>query len=242
MKKLVLSLLAFLLPITLFSGCAALPTLIVPTATPTPAPTKQPKEPISILVVPFYSSDGIDIHVGDYSDRLGTTDLKELTALAQEMAQQRDKLKPEQMFVLAIRLYDLGDKDDSVYWFYEAQFRAKLLLKTVDSARVSSGDPTYELLMDYNSFTESAGKSINGYAGCDVNNWVKIAKVVQGDNPKPPELDKLFPDAILVDRSQWQQMNDDVAAGLGVLIDQILQNKDAIKQKRAADNSDARYC
>jgi hypothetical protein len=242
MKKLVLSFLAFVLPITLFSGCAALPTLIVPTTVPTLAPTKLPKESINILVVPFYSSDGTQIHVGDYSDRLRTNDLNELAGLAQEMAQQRDKLTPEQMFVLAIRLYNLGEKDDSVYWFYEAQFRAKLFLKTVDSTRVSRGDPTYELLMDYNSFTESAGKPINGYAGCDVDNWVKIAKVVEDDNPSPPELDKLFPNAILVDRSQWQQINDDVAAGLGGLIDQILQNRDAIKQKRAADNSDARYC
>jgi hypothetical protein len=242
MKKLVLSLLAFVLPITLFSGCAALPTLIVPTATPTLAPTKQPQKRIDIMVVPFYASDGTDVHVGDYSDRLGTNDLKELDALAQEMAQQRDKLTPEQMFVLAIRLYDLGERDNSVYWFYEAQFRAKLFLKTIDSAQVSKGDPTYELLMDYNSFTESAGRSINGYAGCDVDNWVKIAKVVKDDNLKPPELDKLFPDAVFVDRSQWQQINDDVGAGLGVLIDQIMQNRDAIKKKRVADNSDARYC
>ena len=242
MKKLVLSFLAFVLPITLFSGCAALPTLIVPTTVPTLAPTKLPKESINILVVPFYSSDGTQIHVGDYSDRLRTNDLNELAGLAQEMAQQRDKLTPEQMFVLAIRLYNLGEKDDSVYWFYEAQFRAKLLLKTVDSAQVSRGDPTYELLTDYNSFTEAAGKFINGYAGCDVDNWVKIAKAVQDDNPKPPELDKLFPHAVLVDRSQWQQINDDVAAGLGVLIDQIMKSRDAIQQKRAADNSDARYC
>ena len=88
MKKLVLSFLAFVLPITLFSGCAALPTLIVPTTVPTLAPTKLPKESINILVVPFYSSDGTQIHVGDYSDRLRTNDLNQLAGLAQEMAQQ----------------------------------------------------------------------------------------------------------------------------------------------------------
>jgi hypothetical protein len=242
MKKLVLFVLAFILTATLVGGCAALPTLIVPTQAATPAPTKRVTEPINILVSPFYSSDGIQIHVGNYSERLGTTDLQELTSLAQEMSHQRDTLTPEQMFVLAIRLYDLGDKDNSVYWFYEAQFRAKLFLKTVDSAKVSSGDPTYELLMDYDSFTASAGKSINGYAGCDVDNWVKIAKNVQDDNTAPPQLDKLFPDAVFVDSSRWQQINDDVAAGLGVLIDQLLQNKEAIKQKRAADHADALYC
>lgn len=242
MKKLVLLVLSFILPAVMVSGCAAIPTLIVPTSTPTAAPIKPAAEPINILISPFYSSDGVQIHVGDFSERLGTGDLQELDALAQEMAQQKDQLTPEQMFVLAIRLYDLGEKDNSVYWFYEAQFRAKLFLKTVDSAQVTSGDPTYELLMDYNSFTESAGKSINGYAGCDVDNWVKIANVVKGDNPTPPELDKLFPEAIFVDRSQWQQINDEVAAGLGVLIDQLLQNKEAIKQQRVSKNMDARYC
>jgi hypothetical protein len=71
---------------------------------------------------------------------------------------------------------------------------------------------------------------------------VKIANVVKGDNPKPPELEKLFPDAVFVERSQWQGINDDVAAGLGVLIDQLLQNKEAIRQQRAANNLDAQYC
>lgn len=242
MKKSVLLLLSFVLLATLVSGCAGLPTLIVPTVTPTLAPTKQARDHINILVSPFYSSDGVDIHVGDYSEQLGTSDPQELAALAHKMAQQRNNLTPEQMFVLAIRLYDLGDKDNSVYWFYEAQFRAKLFLKTVDSAKVSSGDPTYELLRDYDSFTTSAGRSINGYAGCDVDNWVKIATNVKADNTEPPQLDKLFPNAAFVDHSQWQQINDDVAAGLGVLINQLLQNKDAIKKKRAADNADALYC
>ncbi len=242
MKKLVLLVLSFVLPTVLVSGCTALPTLIVPTATPTVAPTKQPNERIHILVAPFYSSDGTEIHVGNYSERLGTADPQKLAALAQEMAQQKDTLTPEQMFVLAIRLYDLGQKDKSVYWFYEAQFRAKLFLKAIDSAKVGSGDQTYQLLTEYNSFTESAGQSINGYAGCNVDNWVKIAKVVKDDNPTPPALDKLFPDATFVDRSQWQSINDEVAAGLGVLIDQLLQNKDAIKQQRVAKNLDAQYC
>ena len=150
---------------------------------------------------------------------------------------------PEQMFVLAIRLYDVGEKDSSVYWFYEAQFRAKLFLKTLDAQHIAEvSKPSSDLLASYDAFTQLAGEYINGYAGCDVESWVEIAKIVRDDNPSPPALDKLFPDAIFVERNQWQRINDEVAAGLGALIDQLSQTKESIRQQREASNTDALYC
>jgi hypothetical protein len=181
--------------------------------------------------------------VGDYSQQLGTSDLQELTALAQEMARQREILTPEQMFVLAIRLYDLGEKDNSLYWFYEAQFRAKLFRVSLDADHIAGVSETSAgLLASYDAFTKSAGEYINGYAGCDVDNWVKIAKLVKDDNLTPPALDKIFPESVFVERSQWQGINDEVGAGLGVLIDRLSQTKEAIRQQREAKNLDARYC
>jgi hypothetical protein len=253
MKKFILLALSFALATVLMTGCAAAPVTLIPLHTPSPIPptskpesnsTKQTDQPaIPILVPPFYYSNGIQIYVGNYSEQLATSNLQELVALADEMSQKKQELTPEQMFVLAIRLYDLGDKDDSVYWFYEAQFRSKLFLKSLDSAHIGSqGDLAYELITEYGSFTKSAGEFINGYAGCDVDNWVKIATTVKDDNPKPPALDKLFPDAVFVERGQWQGINDQVAAGLGVLIDQLSQQKESIKQQRAEKNQDARFC
>lgn len=253
MKKLILLVVLSMIAV---NGCAPLPMLVPPTPTssPSPVPPTVTAEPVSaqpavasapmpVIVAPFYFSEGTKISVGDYSERLGTNELKELNTLEKEMAQHRDVLTPEQMFVLAIRLYDLGAKDMSLYWFYEAQFRAKLFLKTVDQSQLgTTGDPTPELLMDYNRFTESAGKFINGYAGCDVDNWMKIAGNVKDDNPTPPELDKLFPKVIFVERSQWQGINDEVGAGLGGLIDALAKNKDAIRMQRVANNLDALYC
>jgi len=244
MKKLFLLMLFFVLPLIVINGCAAIPLPLIPTLTPEPAPIPHVSDPpIPILVPRFYDSEGLQIFVGNYSEQLATNDLQQLTALAYEMARQKDQLTPEQMFVLAIRFYDLHEKDESVYWFYEAQFRAKLFLKTIDiTHRGSIGELSSGLLGSYEAFTKLAGDYINGYAGCDVDNWVKIAKTVQNDNPKPPEMDKLFPDAVFVERSQWQSINDDVAAGLGVLIDRLMETKEAIRQDREANNLDARYC
>jgi len=244
MKKLVLLVFLFALPMILVNGCALTPVPVIPTSTPEPASTQQASDrPMPILVSRFYDSEGLQIRVGNYSQQLGTDDLQDLTVLAQEMARQRDQLTPEQMFVLAIRLYDLGEKDDSVYWFYEAQFRAKLFRKSLDADHIAGiSELSSGLLASYEAFTELAGEYINGYAGCDVDNWVKIAKMVKDDNPTPPELGKLFPDAVFVERTQWQGINDEVAAGLGGLIDQLSNTKEAIRQQRAANNLDARYC
>jgi hypothetical protein len=118
MNKLMPGMLAFALLTTVMIGCGPVPTSVIPTldparvlptSTPKPAPTQQARtSPIPVLVSPFYSSEGIQVYVGDYSRQLETADRQELTGLAQEMAQHRDELTPEQMFVLAIRLYDLG--------------------------------------------------------------------------------------------------------------------------------------
>ena len=246
MKKFFILLFGSALSMVLVNGCAQAPTLmpLVPTSTPEPVSTQNENlAPIPILVPQFYASDDLEIRVGNYSQQLGTNDLQELTRLSQEMARQKHELTPEQMFVLAIRLYDLGQKDDSVYWFYEAQFRAKLFQQTLDADHFAGiSERSAGLLASYEAFTALAGEYINGYAGCDVDNWVEIAKSVQDDNPSPPELDKLFPEAVFVERSQWQGINDEVAAGLGALIDQLSKTKEAIRLQRAADNLDDRFC
>jgi hypothetical protein len=234
------------LSMILVNSCAQAPTLmpLIPSSTPELAVTEPAKASVIPILVPqFYSSDDLEIRVGNYSQQLGTRDLQELTRLSQEMARQKHELTPEQMFVLAIRLYDLGEKDDSVYWFYEAQFRAKLFQQTLDADHFAGiSERSAGLLASYEAFTTLAGEYINGYAGCDIDNWVEIAKTVQVNNPNPPELNKLFPEAVFVERSQWQGINDEVAAGLGTLIDQLSKTKEAIRLQRAADNLDDRFC
>jgi hypothetical protein len=231
------------------AGCAAptdttlpaadLAVTLAPSQTPMPAKVK---ESMPIAVMPFYDSQGPQIAVGDYSQRLGNTDLDALNALAQEMADNKAVLTPEEMYVLAIRLYDLGDRDGAVYWYYEAQFRAKLFQQAIEPAQmVRIGEPTFELSTAYDSFQQLAGEYINGYAGCDLDNWVQITTLVISDNPNPPELDQMFPDILFVERTQWQEINNNVATGLAVLANYISENGELIKRQRAQQNMD-QYC
>jgi hypothetical protein len=198
---------------------------------------------MSISVSPFYNSQGTQIQVGDYSERLKTNDLKTLTTTAQEMSQKKEALTPEQMYVLAIRLYDLGDKDNAVYWYYEAQFRARLFQQAIEPAQLMrTSDRTFQLTTAYDSFQKLAGEPINGYAGCDLDNWVKLMQTVKDANTVAPELDKIFPDVVFVKQDRWQTINDEVSAGLGKLIDYISNNGEAVKQQRAQQKMDARFC
>jgi hypothetical protein len=159
------------------------------------------------------------------------------------MAKQKQALTPEQMFVLSIKLFDIGDNNNAVYWFYEAQFRAKLFQVAIDPLQLARiGDPSVELPAAYSAFTQVSGEYINGYAGCDIENWINIATMVKDDNPEPPDLDTLFPDVTFVESSQWQSLNDEVADGLDQFINYLSNNQEAVKQQRQANNADAQYC
>lgn len=229
------------------NGCAqaplapsATPTLAPPTATATPKPNPKP---MSISILPFYDYQDIQINVGNYSEELKAKDIQILAGLAQEMAQQKELLTPEQMYVLAIRFYDLGDKDTSIYWYYEAQFRAKLFQQAIEPAQyVTLADQAFKLNTAYDDFTRMAGEYVNGYAGCDLDNWVKFTQMVLADNTTPPALNQLFPDVLFVTEDRWQSINDEVSKGLATLIDYISKNGESIKQHRAQQDMDAKYC
>lgn len=248
-KSIFSMLLSSILLLSLVAGCAGAPATDLPPAnvalTLAPTQTLRPRienTPVAIAITPFYDSNGLQINVGEYSQRLGNSSVDALASLSQEMSDQKHMLTPQEMYVLAIRLYDVGEKDGAVYWFYEAQFRAKLFQLAIDPQQmVRVGEPTYELTNAYSSFQTQAGDFINGYAGCDMDNWIRITTLVMNDNPSPPELDQMFPDVTFVEREHWQEINNNVATGLAVLINYISENGETIRQQRAQQNLD-RYC
>ena len=88
------------------------------------------------------------------------------------------------LMVLAIRLYDVGLRDDAVFWFYAAKNRYFTLagvadVRTPQLAQVEDAVRNFAVL---------AGPVINGYAFCDVANQQKQqAKALQWvtDHPVP---------------------------------------------------------
>jgi hypothetical protein len=68
------------------------------------------------------------------------------------------------MMVLAIRLYDVGLRDDAVFWFYVAKDRYIVLsdVLNVKTPQLAQADDAVR------NFATLAGPVINGYAFCDL--------------------------------------------------------------------------
>src|SRR5262245_39666900 len=96
---------------------------------------KSGRAPIPIYVTPFYDSDGTKVEIGAFSEKLAKADAKSILDVTAELKKQKEKLRAEVMFVAAVRLYDLGHKDDAVYWFHTAKYRARIFVDTLDKEK-----------------------------------------------------------------------------------------------------------
>jgi hypothetical protein len=81
---------------------------------------------IEVYVTPYYNSKGPTIDVGPFSSGLAAKNEPEFVAMIAKMKKSWDTLNFAETYVAAIRLYDLGFRKESIYWFYSAQYRGRL--------------------------------------------------------------------------------------------------------------------
>ena len=65
--------------------------------------------------------EGPAIDVGPFSSGLAAKNETEFVATISRMKKSWDTLDLAKTYVAAIRLYDLGFRKESIYWFYSAQ-------------------------------------------------------------------------------------------------------------------------
>jgi hypothetical protein len=153
---------------------------------------------IEIYVTPYYNSKGPVIDVGRFSSGLAAKGESESVATISKMQQSWDTLNFPEMYVAAIRLYDLGFRKESIYWFYSAQYRGRLLATLIDQEKMGSiGDPGFELVQAQNAFQQLVGPYINGYAFGDIDQLIPIIERVQKEGKAVPNLTKIYPNVKL---------------------------------------------
>lgn len=193
--------------------------------------------PISIR--PFYDSDGPKVWVGKYSKELATADAKTILELSTKFENERDKLRAEEMYVLAVRLFDLGQKDDAVYWFYTAQYRGRLFRGILDPDKGGGiGSAEFELPAAFAAFDELAGEHINEYAFGNLPRLEETLAKVKEENKSAARMADIYPKVHFVPEGKWDEKNDDIAKGLGDMIDYIKANGDKIKEERKKNGVD----
>ena len=72
---------------------------------------------IEVYITPYYNSKGPTIDVGPFSSGLAAKNESEFIATIAKMKKSWDTLNFPETYVAAIRLYDLGFRKESIYWF-----------------------------------------------------------------------------------------------------------------------------
>src|ERR671930_767116 len=189
---------------------------------------------IDVFVTPYYNSKGPEVSVGRFSSGLASKNEADFLAIIAHMKKDWDRLTFPELYVAAIRLYDLGYRKEAVYWFYSAQYRGRQFGVLLDQAkRGSIGSPGFELLHAQNAFYQLVGPYINGYAFEDTDGLVKIVERVQKEGRQMPDLQAAYPGVTFKNKSEWQSANTDLANGMDQLISTLKEKKDEIKRQRA---------
>jgi hypothetical protein len=151
----------------------------------------EPVRQIGIYVQPFYEAarspgERPQVAVGkQYNELLNSNRREDILAARDLIVAKPAVVTPMVMMVLAIRLYDVGLRDDAVFWFYVAKERYIVMSDVLDvkTQALAQADDAVR------SFATLAGPVINGYAFCDLARQIdQHAKAVEWVAANPYEV------------------------------------------------------
>jgi hypothetical protein len=151
----------------------------------------EPVRRISVYVQPFYDASHApgerpQVSVGQqYNELLSSNRPENILAVRDLIVAKPGVVTPMVMMVLAIRFYDVGLRDDAVFWFYVAKERYIVMSEVLDvnSPALTQADNAVS------SFATLAGPVINGYAFCDLARQKELhAKAVEWVAANPYEV------------------------------------------------------
>src|SRR5215472_17134522 len=197
---------------------------------------------IEVYVTPYYNSKGPVIDVGRFSSGLAAKNEPEFVATIWKMKQSWDTLNFPETYVAAIRLYDLGFRKESIYWFYSAQYRGRLFGSLIDQEKMGSiGSAGFELFHAQNAFQQLVGPYINGYAFGDIDQLIPIIEKVQSEGKTVPDLTRIYPRVTFKPKSEWDAGNKGLNEGLTKLVMTLKNEKASIKQQRIEHGLEAKF-
>ena len=197
---------------------------------------------IEVYITPYYNSKGPAVDVGPFSNGLAAKSESEFLAAIAKMKASWETLNFPEVYVAAIRLYDLGFRKDSIYWFYSAQYRGRLFATLIDQNKMGSiGNAGFELFQAQNAFRQLVGPYINGYAFGDIDQLVPIIERVQREGKVVPDLTKIYPRVTFRPKPEWDAGNKGLNEGLTKLLITLKNEKASIKQQRVERGMEAKF-
>ena len=114
---------------------------------------RQPGQPPQVAVDP------------DYDALLSSVKAADILKARDGIARQPALVKPQTLIVLAMRLYDIGARDDAVFWYYAGMDRFATMQRVLDmrSLRLVRSAEVVD------AFSHAAGPAIDGFAYCSIS-------------------------------------------------------------------------
>nr|WP_314235126.1 cytochrome-c oxidase [uncultured Campylobacter sp.] len=202
---------------------------------------------IDIYISPFYSAkDGKPEYVHVYElidDLLMKNNVASLKKAIKIIEDAPDMVAPTTLMTVAARAYDLGLKDDAVFWFYAGKNRFLTFARVIDIK-----DEIFRETESANAaFLQLVGNMVNPYAFCDLakqrdaaaraRDWVKA-------HPYKAIFDEKFP-SHFADRATALKAAEDKMDAALLRQDEFFADpakKADFLAKRKANNADERFC
>ena len=142
---------------------------------------------IPVYVTPYYSGprsfgaapEAVNVH-GGFDSKLKSTNKKDILEVRDSILKDNSRITPMVFFVLSARLYDVGERKESVFWFYAAKDRYRQVDTLGDPQAVGGA------ISASSSFSELMGPFINGFAFCDIDFQIKTLKEAAQWSKKNP--------------------------------------------------------
>jgi hypothetical protein len=196
-----------------------------------PLPARTPESDPGVIDVaspPFYysfhltprGSTKLIIRIGKFSDGVASTDEKRVAATLLQMKQRWQRLNHIELYVGAVRLYNLGYRNEATYWLYSADYLADVYVRLADVRKMwgqpPDANPAMNMYMAPQDFGEFAEPKILGFAYCDEEKRLTILDRVKSDRAHVPDLQAIYPDIAFVSKTHWAKAAGEALAELGV--------------------------
>jgi hypothetical protein len=207
---------------------------------------------IDIYVTPYYEAaetpggkPRVAVNNG-LNELLASNDPKDILAGRDLVQSNPATITPFSLMVLAIRLYDTGQRDDSVLWFYIAKYRAITL---VEAITFTSGPASDGVMDAIGSFISLAGPYFNSYAFCDPDKQAR-ANTAAIDWVEAHPYQTIFAPA-LASRAKSKDLNASIRTSIASLrasaAEEAKQMSDPAYRKnymetRKNNGTEARFC
>ncbi|WP_044470432.1 hypothetical protein [Mannheimia massilioguelmaensis] len=192
---------------------------------------------------PFYSAQGGKadyVKVYQKINALLLTNKKsDYEKASQIVRQEPAMITPMTMSVLAARAYDMGLRDEAVFWYFVARFRLMILNDVLDLPKMN--------MAEYTDLNSLVGSFILPYAACDLDKQQKIQnEALEWTKSNPyealllPQLKSKHSDRKKAIKQAEDEVSEWVTKYQNYFSD--LKNLEQFKQKRKASNIDKKFC